>query len=127
MFHFLQLGPDKVIQVCTDNASVCKAAGAIIQEKHPHITWTGCGAHCLDLLLEDIGKLPWVASVIQEGKALVKFITNHHKSLALYREHSEKALLKPGETRFATSFIMLERWVSLVSVLRARKLSHLLA
>ncbi|GFZ08890.1 hypothetical protein Acr_20g0006980 [Actinidia rufa] len=31
------VGPSNVVQVVTDNASHCKAAGAIIQEKHPHI------------------------------------------------------------------------------------------
>jgi hypothetical protein len=32
----------------------------------------------LDLLLEDVGKLPWAAKVVAEAKAVVKFITNHH-------------------------------------------------
>jgi hypothetical protein len=32
------------------------------------------------LLFEDVGKLPWVAEVVAEAKAVVKFITNHHRS-----------------------------------------------
>jgi hypothetical protein len=38
--------------VVTDNASVNIAAA-----KRPSIFWNGGEAHCLDLMLEDIGKL----------------------------------------------------------------------
>jgi hypothetical protein len=55
-------------QVCTDNASACKKAGEIIEERYPHITWSPCGAHVMDLLLEDIGKLPWVSPTIADGR-----------------------------------------------------------
>jgi Protein of unknown function (DUF 659)/hAT family C-terminal dimerisation region len=95
--------------VCTDSASNCVLAGKLIEERFPHITWAPCGAHCMDLLLEDIGRLPWAASIITEAKQVVSFIRNHHKSLALFRQRSPKELLRPGETRFATNFILLAR------------------
>ena len=39
------------------------------QEKYPHISWIGCNAHALDLLLEDIAeKMDWAAEVIGEAK-----------------------------------------------------------
>jgi hypothetical protein len=56
-----------------------------------------------------MGKLDWVSSVIAEARTVLKFITNHHKSLALFRSLSKLELLKPRETRFATNFIMLQR------------------
>jgi hypothetical protein len=55
-----------------------------------------------------MGKLDWVSSVIVEARIALKFITNHHKSLALFRSLSKLELLKLGETRFATNFIMLQ-------------------
>jgi hypothetical protein len=97
------------VQVVSDNAANCKAAGAIVERNFKHITWTPCTAHCLDLLLEDIGSLAWAKDVITSAKGLVHFITNHHKSLAVFRNHSDLELLKPAETRFATSFILLQR------------------
>ena len=39
----------------------------------------------------------------------MKFITNHQQPLAFFRSHSTVELLKPGETRFASFFIMLQR------------------
>jgi hypothetical protein len=49
---------------------------------------------------------------------VLKFITNHHKSLALFRELSDLDLLKPGETRFATNFIMLDRMLKVKAALQ---------
>ena len=40
---------------------------------------------------------------------MLQFITNHQMSDALFKRMSALKLLKPGDTRFATSFIMLQR------------------
>lgn len=93
------IGPENVIQVVTDSAAACKLAGSLITEQYPHITWTACGSHVLDLLLEDVGKLTWAAGPIRKARKLVKFITNHHMAQALYRKHSALQLLKPGRTQ----------------------------
>jgi hypothetical protein len=91
-----EVGADNVIQVVTDSATVYKATGRLVEQEFSWITWTPCTPHCLDLLLEDVGKLPWAAEVVEEAKAVVKFITNHHWSQALFREKSALDLLKQG-------------------------------
>jgi hypothetical protein len=103
------VGAEIVVQVCMDSGAVYKAAGRKLEVHFPHITFTPCTPHCLDLLLEDMGKLDWVSSVIAKARTTLKFITNHHKSLALFKSLSKLELLKLGETRFATNFIMLQR------------------
>ena len=50
----------------------------------------------MDLLLEDIGKEDWAASLVSTGREVVKFVVNHQASLAIFREHSTKELLMPG-------------------------------
>jgi len=99
-----EVGADSVIQVVIDSAIVCKAIGRLVEQDFSWITWTPCTPHCLDLLLEDVGKLPWATEVVVEAKAVVKFITNHHRSYALFRGKSALDLLKPGDTCFATNF-----------------------
>jgi hypothetical protein len=69
-----EVGADNVIQVVTDSAVVYKAAGRLVEQEFSWIMWTPCTPHCLDLLLEDVGKLPWAAEVVAEAKAVVKFI-----------------------------------------------------
>jgi len=103
------IGKENVVQVVTDSAGNCVAARNILSVTYPGIVFSPCTAHCLDLLLEDIGKLPWAASTIETGHKIVKFITNHQGALAKFRTHSKVELLKPGETRFASFFIMLQR------------------
>jgi len=77
-----------------------------------------CTPHCLDLLLEDVGELQWAAEVVVEAKAVVKFITNHHRSQALFRGKSAPDLLKLGDTCFATNFIMLDRMLEVREALQ---------
>jgi hypothetical protein len=101
------VGAEIVVQVCMDSATVCKVAGRKLEAHFPHITFTPYTPHYLDMLLEDMGKLDWVSFVIAKARTTLKFITNHHKSLALFRSMSKLKLFKPGETRFATNFIML--------------------
>ncbi|KAL3699345.1 hypothetical protein R1sor_017367 [Riccia sorocarpa] len=56
-------GPPNVLQFVADNASANILAGKLVREPYPHIIFGGCVAHGLDLLMEDIGKLPaWTLS-----------------------------------------------------------------
>ena len=36
----IEIGPKNVIQILTDNASNCRAAGQIIEAQYPYIFWT---------------------------------------------------------------------------------------
>ena len=117
------IGPEKIVQVVMDSAASCVAAGKLVSKTYPAIVCSPCSAHCLDLLLEDIGKLSWVADIVKQGHDVVKFITNHHASLAVFREHSQLELAKPCETRFATNFTMLQRLQQCQSELQATVVS----
>lgn len=118
--HLEALGPDHCVLVVTDNAANCKKAGQLIEERYPHITWTGCLAHCMDLMLKDIGQLGWVAPLITDVKQVFTFIRKHSQPLALYRKHNPNlALITPGDTRFGSNFIMLERFLAVVKPLQA--------
>jgi len=113
-----EVGADSVIQVVTNSAAVCKVVGRLVEQEFFWITWTPCTPHCLDLLLEDVGKLPWAAEVVAEAKAVVKFIINHHRSQALFRGKFALDLLKSGDTRFATNFIMLDHMLEVREALQ---------
>lgn len=93
--------------------------GKYLEARRPHIFWTPCAAHCLDLLLEDIGKIPKVKRTIQRGCALVGFLYNHSLALNLMRKFTKKKeLVRHGVTRFATTFLTLRRLHTLKSCLR---------
>ena len=86
--HIEELGPHNVIAVLTDNARACKAAGAILEERYPHISWIGCTAHCLDLLLKDIFKLDWAKEAADSAADLIRFFRKHQAPTAMLREET---------------------------------------
>jgi hypothetical protein len=53
--------------------------------------------------------LQYFNDVHTTAKTVIKFINNHHHTLAAFREVSRLVLLKPGDTRFATNSIALDR------------------
>lgn len=102
------IGKDHVVQVITDNGANYKAAGKILMERMPTLFWTPCAAHCLDLMLEDIGKLKEFKKPISRAKHITTFIYRHGKLLSAMREKTGgRDLVRAGATRFATSFLTL--------------------
>ncbi|SPT19209.1 unnamed protein product [Triticum aestivum] len=102
------IGPELVVQVVSDNGSNYKAAGRLLMEKYPTMYWTPYAAHCLDLMLEDIGKIKEFSRCIAKAKRTTRFIYSHGKVLDLMRSlNGKQEIVRPGATRFATSFLTL--------------------
>ncbi|KAG6388825.1 hypothetical protein SASPL_150261 [Salvia splendens] len=102
-----KVGKEYVVQVVTDNGANFKAAGRILMERIPTLFWTPCAAHCLDLLLEDIGKIKEFHKCINNAKKVCRFIYKHGRLLAQMRNKLGGDLVRPAVTRFATSFFTL--------------------
>ncbi|XP_015159983.1 uncharacterized protein [Solanum tuberosum] len=51
-----RIGPENVVQIVTDNASENVKAGSMMMGAYPHIYWTPCAAHCINLMFGDIFK-----------------------------------------------------------------------
>eukprot|EP00253_Pinus_taeda_P022828 PITA_22828 len=102
-------GEQHVVQVITNNAANYVAAGRMFMDRHPTFYWTACAAHCIDLMLEDIGKIPFVKDIVDSSKSITKFIYNHTSVLSLMRRFTNnKELVRRAITRFATIFISLQ-------------------
>ncbi|KAH7426158.1 hypothetical protein KP509_11G087100 [Ceratopteris richardii] len=113
-----EVGPSNVVQVVTDNASNCRHMEKLLEGEYPHIMWTPCATHCLDLLMEDIGNLSWVKACTLQASSIVTFFTQKVKVLAMFREHSKLEIKKPATTRFAYMWIVLSRLLEVKVPLR---------
>ncbi|XP_059629982.1 uncharacterized protein LOC132272937 [Cornus florida] len=71
-----QIGTSNVIQVVTDSASSNVVAGRILEGRHRHLYWSPCAAHCVDLMLEDIAKIPKIMMTIKRVIMLNGYIYN---------------------------------------------------
>ena len=80
-----KIGKEYVVQVVTDNGANFKAAGRILMERIPHLFWTPCAAHCLNLLLQDIGEIKEFNTAINWGKKVCRFLYKHGRILDLMR------------------------------------------
>ena len=127
-----------VVAVCMDGA--CKASFPLIQAVYPHVQCFICPTHSLDNFLKNVGssnekitikeqgEYNWgedvFAAPLSQGWEVIKFITNHPKPLARYRDIAESGetwaengdkpiggieLLKYGETRYALRVLMAQR------------------
>ncbi|KAF7814766.1 uncharacterized protein G2W53_028735 [Senna tora] len=80
------VGPSNVVHIVTDNAANYVAAGRL-----------------------DIGSMPFVSGVASRASKVTIFVYNHMTFLAWLRKREGwKEIVRPGVTRFATTFITLK-------------------
>nr|XP_007153622.1 hypothetical protein PHAVU_003G051000g [Phaseolus vulgaris]ESW25616.1 hypothetical protein PHAVU_003G051000g [Phaseolus vulgaris] len=104
-----EVGENNVIQVVTDNAANYKAAGELLMQKRKKLYLTPYAAHCIDLMLEDFEKkIPLHHDTIANGKKITTYIYSRTGLISLLHKYSEgKDLIRPANTRFATSYLTL--------------------
>ncbi|XP_042017815.1 uncharacterized protein LOC121765670 [Salvia splendens] len=103
------VGPQNIVHMVTDNAPNYKNAGSLLTEKYPSIAWSPCAAHCINLIMKDMTKLPSVNDVITLASRITVFVYNHKWPLNWLRNRPGwTEIIRPGDTRFGTSFIALK-------------------
>ncbi|RVW90766.1 hypothetical protein CK203_046415 [Vitis vinifera] len=58
-----EVGVDNVVQIAIDNGSAFVKVGKLLMKKF-NLYWTPCAAHCINLMLEDIGKRPSIVELV---------------------------------------------------------------
>ncbi|KAI5419425.1 hypothetical protein KIW84_043558 [Lathyrus oleraceus] len=98
-----------VVQVVTDNDAALKEVGQKLMEKRPHLYWSSCATHCLDLCLNDIGKKKSIHNLLSEAKMVATFIYNHTYIVSLMKKYTDGIdISRPGVTQFAKQFLQLQ-------------------
>ncbi|XVE92860.1 hypothetical protein REPUB_Repub01dG0139600 [Reevesia pubescens] len=116
----LFVGPENVVHMVTDNAANYVTAGRLLENEFPTLYWSPCAAHCLNLMLHDIGKLDEVCNIVNHASKITKYIYNHCYALYLMRKHTNgREILRPTPTRLATNFIALQSILAKNDALRA--------
>ncbi|XP_016178428.1 uncharacterized protein LOC107620835 [Arachis ipaensis] len=118
-----EVGLSNVVQIVTDNAPVCKAAGLLIEAEFPSVFWTPCVVHTLNLALKDIcaaknteknnfvyQECSWITQIADDASFIKNFIVNHHMRLSIFNEFNTLKLLNVAPTRFASTIVMLKRF-----------------
>ncbi|PPS10026.1 hypothetical protein GOBAR_AA10626 [Gossypium barbadense] len=127
-----EVGAQNVVQVITDNALVCKVAGSLVETQHPHIFWTHCVVHTLNLTLKNIcaaknieknevtyDVLCWINNVGDDAIFIRNFILNHSMRLAIFNSSVPLKLLAVADTRFASMIVMISQYMVISDVSKA--------
>ncbi|XP_075645343.1 uncharacterized protein LOC142616356 [Castanea sativa] len=100
------VGPKNIVHMVTDNASNYVSAGKLLCEKYKTISWSPCVAHCLNLVLKDMGEMPHVGRLNEHASKITVFIYNHVALVAWLRNRPGwTEIVRPRATRFATTFL----------------------
>ncbi|RWR88001.1 hypothetical protein CKAN_01697600 [Cinnamomum micranthum f. kanehirae] len=89
--HIIDGWDEYGVAVVRDNAANFKVVGKILHGKMPYIVCVPCVAICVDLIMEDIGKLEDVQKTIDEGKMVRGLIYNHQFMAGLLKEITSEA------------------------------------
>jgi len=119
----MEVGSKNVVQIITDNAVVCKAAGMLIEAEFPSIYWTPCVVHTLNLALKNICAAKncernsdtykecfWITQIADDATFIKNFIVGHSMRLSMFNTFNSFRLLSVASTRFASTIIMLKRF-----------------
>ena len=102
-----EVGEANVVKIVTDNGSTFVKAGKLLMKKY-NLYWTSCAAHCINLMFEDIGKRATVSELITNARKITNFIYNHGWLVVKMRKVCGGDIVRPGATRFATNYIVVE-------------------
>ncbi|XP_047943142.1 uncharacterized protein LOC125189978 [Salvia hispanica] len=100
---------ENIVHMVTDNAPNYKNVGSLLNERYPTVTWSTCGAHCINLIMKDMTKLSMVHDLITLASRVTVFVYNHKWPLNWLRNRlGWTEIIRPGDTRFGTCFIALK-------------------
>ncbi|WVZ58346.1 hypothetical protein U9M48_008625, partial [Paspalum notatum var. saurae] len=114
---------------------LCRAAGIIVEQKHPHILWTPRVVHTLNLALKNIcaardsedvlyDEFKWINQIIGDASMIKNFIMNHSMRLSMFNEYSKLKFLAIADTRFASAIVMLRRFIAIKDALSVMVVSE---
>jgi len=133
----MEVRPNNVVQIITDNAVVCKAAGMLIELEFPSIYWTPCIVHTLNLALKNVcaaknteknsvvyDQCFWISQIIDDATFIKHFIVGHSMRISMFNRFNSLKLIFVAPTRFASTIIMLKRFKSLKKGLQEMVISN---
>ncbi|CAN6455122.1 unnamed protein product [Victoria cruziana] len=114
-----EVGPQNIVKFITDNAANYKAKGEMLALRYKTFYWSPCAAHCLNLMLQDLGDRDDMKLTVERCQEITKYIYNHAYILNLMRKFTKGAeLIRLAQTRFATNVLTVQSIVKQRATLR---------
>ncbi|CAL9109905.1 unnamed protein product [Musa acuminata var. zebrina] len=109
----MEVGAENVVQVITDSATSYAYAAGLLLKKYPSLFWFPCASYSIEKMLEDISKLEWVSTTLEETRTIARFICSDGWILSLMKKLTGgRELVRPKVARFMTHFLTLRSIVN---------------
>lgn len=118
-----EVGPQNVVQVITNNAPVCRAAGMLVEAQYPHIFWTPCVVESINLVIKNIceakdteakdvtyDECRWITTIIADAMVVKNFIMHHSMRTVIFELFANLKMLAIADTCSATMIVLLKRF-----------------
>ncbi len=116
------IGVERVLPIISNSGSPMVKAQELLTLKYSHIIGIRCSAHVLNLLIQDLCKLPTMYNLITNAKIIVNEINGSKKKKGLYNEEWDQYIAEEsirGEKVFKVSLSLpvTTRWYSVQNML----------
>ncbi|KAK3228588.1 hypothetical protein Dsin_000469 [Dipteronia sinensis] len=109
-----EVGPKNIVNFVTDTLASYRTAGKLLMNKYKTFFCSTCGVQCIDIILEEIGRMDEVNEVLAKAKRITRFIYNNDRVLKLMKKKTGgRDILQVAVTRFTSIFLTLENILSL--------------
>ncbi|GMI96415.1 hypothetical protein HRI_003310800 [Hibiscus trionum] len=139
-----EAGHQNVVQIITNNASNCKGAGEIIESMYPHIYWTPCVVHTLNLALKNICSAKniegneetydlcnWITEIHGDAVQIKNFIMNRSMRFKLIKRRLQAMVISDewasyreddtGKANFVKEKLVSDDWWDKIIIARWTK------
>ncbi|CAG9792169.1 unnamed protein product [Diatraea saccharalis] len=125
-----EIGSHKFFVIISDNATNMVKCGRLLNEKYANVTWIGCLAHTLNLLIGDVIKVNVVLAIFHYVVEVVKKISKSHILKSEFKRLSEDksinvALVLPVKTRWGSYLHCLENFLKAKVILQTMVISDI--
>lgn len=108
------VGPRNIVHFVTDTTPNFKAAGKLLAGKYKTFYWSASATHCIDMMLEELGKMNDVDEILSKAKRVCRFINNHDWLFNILRNRTGgRDIVRPGTSRSMTNMLTVQNFVSL--------------
>lgn len=109
----LEIGVENVVQVITDSTASYIYAGSLLMAKYITLFCVPCASCCINQMLEDMSKLDWVCSALEEADTIIQYVHSNASVLQMLQKFTGgKGLIRPRIAQFVSSFLSLRAIVS---------------
>ncbi|CAO2814660.1 unnamed protein product [Amaranthus hypochondriacus] len=104
----VEIGPRNVLQIITHLGQASSAFETVILEKFPHIFWSPCTSHSINLLMEEIAELDWMKAVVLCARGIEQVISSFQRYSSCFK-YNLMDISDTDSLKFAPSFCLVHR------------------